>query len=181
MIRPEQPDDYAAIRALHDVAFAPSTIEAQIVDALRADHDHVPELCLVAVEDDEVVGHVMLSEATVGDHKALGLGPIAVDPAHQNHGIGAALMREAIERAQTTEYTLIALLGHPGYYPRFGFAPAAETLGVTTTYDAPPEAWMALSAPRLRAAGQRHLPLRPRLPRRVRNLPERLGTPARNA
>ena len=56
-------------------------------------------------------------------------------------------MREAIERAQTTDYTLIALLGHPGYYPRFGFAPAAETLGVTTTYDAPPEAWMALKLP----------------------------------
>ena len=147
MIRPEQPHDYDAIRALHDSAFAPSDLEAQIVDALRADHDHVPELCLVAVQNDEVVGHVMLSEATIGDQKALGLGPIAVDPAHQRHGIGGALMRETIERAQTTDYTLIALLGHPGYYPRFGFAPAAETLGVTTTYDAPPEAWMALKLP----------------------------------
>ena len=49
----------------------------------------MPELCLVAVQNDEVVGHVMLSEATVGDHTALGLGPIAVDPAHQRHGIGA--------------------------------------------------------------------------------------------
>jgi putative acetyltransferase len=147
VIRPEQPDDYDAIRALHHSAFAPSDLEAQIVDALRADHDHVPELCLVAVQNDEVVGHVMLSEATIGDHKALGLGPIAVDPAHQRDGIGGALMREVIERAQTTDYTLIALLGHPGYYPRFGFAPGAETLGVTTTYDAPPEAWMALPLP----------------------------------
>jgi len=147
VIRPEQPGDYDAIRALHDMAFAPSDLEAQIVDTLRADLDHVPELCLVAIENDAVVGHVMLSEATVGDAKALGLGPIGVDPAQQGHGIGAALMREAIERAQTTDYTLIALLGHPGYYPRFGFAPAAETLGVTTTYDAPPEAWMALALP----------------------------------
>jgi putative acetyltransferase len=147
VIRPEQAGDYDAIRALHVTAFAPSHQEAQIVDTLRADRDHVPELCLVAIENDEIVGHVMLSEATVGDHKALGLGPIAVDPAHQRHGIGAALMREAIERAQATDYTLIALLGHPGYYPRFGFAPAAKTLGVTTTYDAPPEAWMALELP----------------------------------
>ena len=75
MIRPEQPGDYAAIRALHDSAFAPSDIEAQIVDALRADHDHVPELCLVAVENDEVVGHVMLSEATVGDQQGARPGP----------------------------------------------------------------------------------------------------------
>ena len=147
MIRPEQPGDYAAIRALHERAFAPSDVEAQIVDDLRAADDHVPDLCLVAVQDDQIVGHVMLSKATVDDHPALGLGPIAVDPTHQSHGIGAALMREAIERAQATDYTLIALLGHPGYSPRFGFAPAAQTLDVTTTYDAPPEAWMALKLP----------------------------------
>ena len=56
-------------------------------------------------------------------------------------------MHEAIRRARETDYTLIALLGHPAYYPRFGFAPAAETLGVTTVYEAPPEAWMALALP----------------------------------
>ena len=72
-------------------------------------------------------------------------------------------MREAIGARRRPSYTLIALLGHPGYYPRFGFAPAAETLDVTTTYDAPPEAWMALKLPAY-APGQRHLPLRPRLP-----------------
>jgi putative acetyltransferase len=147
VIRPEQPGDHAAIRKLHEIAFAPSAVEAEIVDALRADHDHVPELCLVAEQDGEIVGHVMVSEAMVGDHRALGLGPIAVAPTHQHRGIGAELMRATIERAKQTDYTLIALLGHPAYYPRFGFVPAAETLGVTTTYDAPPEAWMALPLP----------------------------------
>ena len=146
MIRPEQPDDYAAIRALHIAAFAPSEIEAKIVDALRALGEHVPELCLVAVRDD-IVGHVMLSKATVGEHQALGLGPIAVDPAFQGQGIGAELMSEAIRRAERTEYPLIALLGHPTYYPRFGFKPAADTFGITTTYEAPPEAWMARALP----------------------------------
>jgi putative acetyltransferase len=147
VIRPERPEDYDAIRALHIAAFAPSHLEAEIVDSLRAAGDHVPALCLVADADHTIVGHVMLSEAHVDTHKALGLGPIAVDPAHQRHGIGAALMREAIRRASETDYPLIALLGHPGYYPRFGFAPAAATLNVTTTSDAPPEAWMALPLP----------------------------------
>ena len=76
-VRPEQPGDYAAIRALHRAAFAPTTIEAEIVDALRAAGDHVPELCLVAADDDAIVGHVMLSKAHVEEHEALGLGPIA--------------------------------------------------------------------------------------------------------
>lgn len=143
-IRPERPSDFARIRELDLVAFAPSTYEAEIVDALRRANDHVPGLCLV---DDELRGHVTISHATVGEHPALGLGPIAVDPAHQHQGIGTALMHEAIERASRTEYPLIALLGHPTYYPRFGFRPAAATFGITTHYDAPPEAWMALALP----------------------------------
>jgi putative acetyltransferase len=83
----------------------------------------------------------------VDEYPALGLGPIAVDPGHQRRGVGSALMHEAIERASRTEYPLIALLGHPTYYPRFGFRPAAETFGVTTHYEAPPEVWMALPLP----------------------------------
>ena len=99
--------------------------------------------------DDEgtIVGHVMLSTAHVGAETVLGLGPIAVDPARQNEGIGSALMREAIARANATGYPLIGLLGHPAYYPRFGFEPAEATFGITTKYDAPPEAWMALALP----------------------------------
>jgi len=141
-IRPEQPTDYDAIRRLHLAAFAPSTVEAQLVDDLRAAGDHVPDLCLVH----EQGGHVMLSRGDVDGRPALGLGPIGVDPARQKQGIGAELMRAVIERAQQTEYTVIALLGHPTYYPRFGFRPGAE-LGITTTYDAPAEAWMVLPLP----------------------------------
>ena len=100
-------------------------------------------------------------------------------------------MREAIERAQPTEYPLIALLGHPAYYPRFGFRPAAATFGITTIYDAPPEAWMALTLPAYEPQHPRPLPLRPRLRRgekphhRLRNRPreplvERLPRPLRS-
>ena len=75
MIRPETPADYDWIRALHTEAFAPSTLEAQIVDDLRAAGDHVPELCLVHSH-----GHVMISRGRVDASPALGLGPIAVTP-----------------------------------------------------------------------------------------------------
>jgi putative acetyltransferase len=143
-IRPERPSDYDAIRTLDLAAFAPSTLEAHITDALRHDHDHVPDLCLV---DDELRGHVTISHAHVEAHPVLALGPIAVDPHHQHQGIGSALMREAIERASRTEYPLIALLGHPAYYPRFGFRSAEATFAITTHYEAPPEAWMALALP----------------------------------
>jgi putative acetyltransferase len=146
-LRPERPADFDAIRALHLAAFAPSEFEADIADDLRRAHDHVPDLCLVAIDDTTILGHVMLSHARVGDEPVLALGPIGVDPAHQQQGIGSALMHEAIERASRTEYPLIALLGHPAYYPRFGFRPAEATYGITTHYDAQPEAWMALALP----------------------------------
>ena len=146
-IRPEAQDDFATLRELQRAAFAPSEIEADIADALRAAGDHVPELCLVATDEGTIVGHVMLSTAHVEAEPVLGLGPIAVDPARQNQGIGSALMRQAIARANATGYPLIGLLGHPAYYPRFGFEPAEATFGITTKFDAPPEAWMALALP----------------------------------
>ena len=144
-IRPERPQDEAATRALQLAAFAPSTLEAEIVDRLRSNGDLV--LSLVATDEDAIVGHIVLSEAHVEEHPALGLGPIGVLPDRQREGIGAALMQDAIRRAGETDYPLIALLGHPGYYPRFGFAPAEATFGITSKYEAPPEAWMALALP----------------------------------
>lgn len=142
-LRPETPADYDRIRALHTTAFAPSTIEAQLVDDLRAAGDHVPDLCLVHPH-----GHVMMSRADVDGHPALGLGPIAVEPAHQGQGIGGELLHAVIDKAQRTDYTLIALLGHPSYYPRFGFK-RGDQLGIETTYDVStqPDAWMVLPLP----------------------------------
>jgi putative acetyltransferase len=143
VIRSEQPSDYEAIRALHLAAFAPSTLEAEIADRLRTDGDHVPELCLVAREH-ALIGHVMLSKGRVEDTETLALGPIAVDPARQQQGIGTRLMETVIERARATSFPLIILLGHPTYYPRFGFRPAHE---LEIAFDAPPEAFMALALP----------------------------------
>ena len=139
------------MRHVNELAFAPSTAEARLVDLLRAEGAHVSDLCLVAEEEGLVVGHVMFSRATLGSgHVALALAPMAVVPERQNAGIGSTLVREALQRARETEHGLVVVLGHPGYYPRFGFEPAGA-LGIEAPFDVPPEAWMALRLPAYRS------------------------------
>jgi putative acetyltransferase len=147
-VRPETPDDFDAIRALHDAAFAPSDAEAKLVDQLRADGLHVPELCFVATAVGELIGHVLFSRATLdpSGHEILVLAPMGVLPGNQRRGIGAALGHAAIERAKQTGFPLVSVLGHPGYYPRLGFGRAAA-LGITARFEVPDDAWMAMKLP----------------------------------
>ena len=147
-VRPEAAPDHDAIRRVHELAFAPSPGEARLVDELRAAGDLVPELCLVAVEDGEVVGHIAYSRARLeSGHEVLSLAPMGVLPGRQRSGVGSALVRESLEHARATDFPLVVVLGHPEYYPRFGFEPAAP-LGLIDPYGAPPEAWMAQRLPR---------------------------------
>jgi putative acetyltransferase len=81
------------------------------------------------------------------DVELLALAPMAVAPQRQNEGIGSELVREALERAESTTFPLIVVVGHPDYYPRFGFDPASA-YGVACPYEGvPPEAWMAYTLP----------------------------------
>jgi putative acetyltransferase len=153
--RPERPEDHAAIRAVLEAAFDTSA-EAELVDVLRASEDLVPELCLVAEREGEVVGYIAFSRARLegpatgegdGGPEILALAPMAVRPDSQNRGIGSELVAEALQRAEGTPYPLVVVLGHPDYYPRFGFDPASA-YGIACPYDGiPPEAWMALTLP----------------------------------
>ena len=150
-LRSEAPDDFEAVRSLHARAFAPSLAEADLVDALRAARAHVPELCLVATFGDELVGHVMFSRARLDSGApVLALAPMAVGPEHQRRGIGAALVCEGLQRAAESDCALVVVLGHPEYYPRFGFEPASP-LGVAAPFEAPTEAWLAYRLPAYRA------------------------------
>lgn len=140
-IRSERPADVGAIAAVTGAAFAGAEHsappvrpggppgEVDLIGWLRADEGWIPELSLVAVLEDEVVGHVVCSRGLVDDKPALGLGPVSVRPDLQGRGIGDALIREVLARATEDGETLVALVGEPAYYRRFGFATAAE-LGV---------------------------------------------------
>jgi len=137
LIRRETPADADAIRAVHTVAFAGSgtpdqmPVEAGLVDALRADDGWLPALSLVALDSDRaIVGHVVCTRGRVGSTPALGLGPLGVRPGLQRRGIGLALMHAVLGAADALDEPLVVLLGHPDYYPRFGFRPAAE-YGIT--------------------------------------------------
>ena len=126
MIRPAEPADAAAIRAVHEAAF-PTAVEAELVEALVREGDAV--VSLVATRQGEVVGHVMLSRMTVsGDGsalRALGLAPVGVLPGFQGGGFGKALIDAALGIARATGEALVFVLGEPDYYARFGFS--AET------------------------------------------------------
>jgi predicted N-acetyltransferase YhbS len=143
-MRTQQPEDRAALLALTAAAFAVSPVtglpvdgEPEEVGLLRQLFDcaeYLPEFSIVAELDGEVVGHVISTRGWVGDLELLGLGPIGVVPRLQRHGIGTALVKETVARANAAGERGIALLGSPDFYSRFGFVPSTS-LGV-----APPEA-----------------------------------------
>ena len=148
IIRPEQPADFDAIRAVVAAAFK-SDVEAKLVDDIRADTCYRPELALVAEEDDGIVGHVMVNHCSLRDghvvHSVGMLSPLAVRPDRQKDGIGSALVREVCARADAAGDPVVILEGSPAYYSRFGFVDA-RTLGITIHLPdwAPPEAGQAL-------------------------------------
>jgi putative acetyltransferase len=118
--------------------------EANLVDALR--QQARPLISLVAQDGVEIVGHIMFSPVSLASHAKLnlmGLAPMAVMPAHQRKGVGSALVRAGLERCRELGVGAVVVLGHPGYYPRFGFQPSVR-FGIASEYDAPPEAFMVL-------------------------------------
>jgi putative acetyltransferase len=146
VVRPELPGDRDAIRRVNELAFE-GPAEADIVDALRDSNAWLPSLSLVAEDGTGIVGHALFSLVRLDSGpELLSLGPMAVLPERQRGGVGTALVRRGVRRARGTEYPLVVVLGHPDYYPRFGFRPA-RLYGIETPYDAPDEAWMALPLP----------------------------------
>ncbi len=142
-IRPARPSDLPALLAVHRSAFETGA-EAALVEVLLASGDGI--ISIVAVENAMVVGHVLLSVVSIqgpgGATGALCLAPVAVRPEAQHAGIGSRLVQASLEAAAEQGWPAVIVLGHPGFYPRFGFVPATP-LGILPPWpDVPEEAWM---------------------------------------
>ncbi|MCX4529005.1 MULTISPECIES: bifunctional class I SAM-dependent methyltransferase/N-acetyltransferase [unclassified Streptomyces] len=141
--RPETAADVAAVRDVNLAAFE-TPLEADLVDALRADASWLPGLSYVAeAPDGSVAAHALLTRCEVDGVPALALAPVAADPALQRTGAGSSVVRALLAAAKERGESLVLVLGHPSYYPRFGFVPASR-FGIRAPFEVPDEAMMAL-------------------------------------
>jgi putative acetyltransferase len=142
IVRPEEFKDIDAVRLVNERAFGRPE-EAAIVDALRGLDEAIS---LVAMIDSHVVGHILFTPVRIeGDPRlsATGLAPMAVLPEFQRRGVGSALINAGLEGCRAAGHDLVVVLGHPEFYPRFGFVVAADH-GLSCEYPVPREAFMVM-------------------------------------
>jgi predicted N-acetyltransferase YhbS len=146
LIRPEEKKDYEEIKKLNDLAFGQSN-EGKMIEHLRDNSKYIPELSLVATIDDDIVGHILFFPVEIKHdseiHTVLSLAPMAVHPDFQKKGIGSKLVIVGLKKAEESGYTSVIVVGHPSYYPRFGFQPASNW-NIRLPMDVPDEVFMAL-------------------------------------
>ncbi len=142
--RTERPDDVACVHEINADAF-PTSEEAELVDALRADPAWLDGLSIVSVDaEDRPVGFALLTRCHVDDAPALCLAPCAVATAYQRTGAGSAAIIAALDAARDMGESTVVVLGHPDYYPRFGFRRAVDH-GIRLSIEVPEGALMVLS------------------------------------
>ena len=143
-IRPESPADYKVVYEVNKLAFKQED-EARLVEKIRQSPNYIAELSLVAIKDKKVVGHILFSIVNIKNDKEatqiLSLAPMATLPEYQNQGIGSLLVKKGLEECRKLGYKAVVVVGHPNYYPRFGFIPAKEK-GLKLPFDAPDEAFL---------------------------------------
>ena len=144
IIREEQPSDIEKIWEVNAEAFE-TEAEANLVNALR--DSGCTFISLVAETEAEVVGHILFTPVVLTGHenklKIMGLAPMAVLPRYQNKGIGSQLVHAGLEQCKSLGYDAVVVLGHPNYYPKFGFEPSVR-YGIKSEYEVPDEVFMIL-------------------------------------
>lgn len=150
VIREETPADYPEVEAIIKQAFSDEIhsggTEHELVRRLRKTNAFIPGLSLVAVLEDRLVGHILLTRVHIRNEQqqceTLALAPVSVHPEFQGKGIGGKLIITSHQKAKKLGFSSILLIGHDAYYPRFGYRPA-HSFGITFPFDAPPENCMA--------------------------------------
>jgi len=147
IIRQEKNQDFDAVYRVVENAFRKGEHsdhdEHNLVNRLRKSDNFIPELSLVAVDGDRIVGHIMFTEIKVGDHTLITLAPVAVAPEMQSKSIGKMLITEGHQMAARLGYKGSVVLGHAKYYPKFGYQKASQH-GIRAPFDVADENFMAL-------------------------------------
>ncbi|MEG0529345.1 MAG: N-acetyltransferase [Bacilli bacterium] len=147
-LRQETEEDFNDIFEVNNIAFGQDS-EAKLVNALRNNPAvFIPELSIVAIENDKIIGHILFTKIKIKDnkgnlHESLGLAPMAVRPEFQKSGIGGQLIKKGFEIARDLDFKSVIVLGHEHYYPKFGFEPA-EKWNIKAPFDVPSNAFMAI-------------------------------------
>jgi putative acetyltransferase len=147
IIRPETSKDYTQITKVNDLAFK-QTNEGKMIKALRKNIKFIPQLSLITEIDSKVVGHILFFPLNIisgeKSFEVLSLAPMAVLPEYQKKGIGKKLVIEGLKKSKELGYKAVVVLGHPTYYPKFGFEPASKWNIKLPIEDVPDEASMAI-------------------------------------
>ncbi|MGE7022592.1 GNAT family N-acetyltransferase [Solibacillus cecembensis] len=152
LIRSERTEEYSTTEEVIRKAFLDEEYSDQkehlLVNRIRQSDAFIPELSLVAIDqDNEIIGHILLSKITIvnGENIAdsLALAPVCVAPEHQKKGIGSQLIQEALKMAKELGYQSVIVLGHKDYYPKFGFK-QASSWNIRAPFEVPSEVFMSL-------------------------------------
>ena len=146
IIETETEGDYEQITRLHTIAFNGDR-EARLVEKLRKTPTYIPELSLVAKYRNTIIGHILFYPIKINTYRkkcdSLALAPISVIPSFQNRKVGSRLIKKGLMKAQKLGFKSVLVVGHPEYYPRFGFEKASKH-GISAPFDVPDNALFAI-------------------------------------
>ena len=134
---------YMAVKTAFETAEHSDGNEHDLVVALRNSDSFIPELSLVAVKEDEIVGYILFTKIKIENHEEIALAPLAVLPEYQKQGIGSMLIEQGHKIAKQLGYHYSIVLGSENYYPKFGYIPAIQ-YGIQAPFDVANENFMAV-------------------------------------
>ena len=146
-IRQENQKDYEEVYMIVKTAFETAEHsdgnEQDLVVALRNSDRFIPELSLVAVKEDKIVGYILFTKIKIENHEEIALAPLAVLPEYQKQGIGSMLIEQGHKIAKQLGYHYSIVLGSENYYPKFGYIPAIQ-YGIQAPFNVADENFMAI-------------------------------------
>ena len=146
-IRQENQKDYEEVYMVVKIAFETAEHsdrnEHDLVVDLRNSDSFIPELSLVAIKEDKIVGYILFTKIKIENHEEIALAPLAVLPEYQKQGIGSMLIEQGHKIAKQLGYHYSIVLGSENYYPKFGYIPAIQ-YGIQAPFDVANENFMAM-------------------------------------